>query len=60
MGYLNNINIDRRLIEYCSNCLDIRLYLKYDLDDSLPWHSAIRIGRTVEYVLGTMLNFLNL
>ena len=41
MGYLNNINSDRRLIEYCSNCLDIRLYLKYDLDESLPWHSTI-------------------
>ena len=41
VGYLNNINSDRRLIEYCSNCLDIRLYLKYDLDESLPWHSTI-------------------
>ena len=41
VGYLNNINSDRRLIEYCSNCLDIRLYLKYDLDEQLPWHSTI-------------------
>ena len=24
-GYINNINSDRKLIEYCSNCLDIRL-----------------------------------
>ncbi|MFN4081940.1 MAG: hypothetical protein ACK4NS_13660 [Saprospiraceae bacterium] len=27
VGYLNNINSDRKLIEYCSNCLDVRWYL---------------------------------
>ena len=59
VGYLNNINSDRRLIEYCSNYLDIGLYLKYDLDEQLPWHSTISRGSTVEPVLGTMLNFLN-
>ncbi len=41
VGYLNNINSDRKLIEYCSNCLDVRLYLKYDIDEELPWHSTI-------------------
>lgn len=41
VGYLNNINSDRKLIEYCSNCLDVRLFLKYDMDDNLPWHSTI-------------------
>ena len=41
VGYLNNINSDRRLIEYCSNCLDVRLYIKYDIDEPLPWHSTI-------------------
>jgi transposase len=41
VGYLNNINSDRKLIEYCSNCLDVRLFLKYDLDEALPWHSTI-------------------
>jgi transposase len=41
VGYLNNINYDRKLIEYCSNCLDIRLYIRYDLDEPLPWHSTI-------------------
>ena len=41
IGYLNNINSDRRLMDYCSNCLDIRLYLKYDIDEKLPWHSTI-------------------
>jgi transposase len=41
IGYLNNINSDRRLIQYCSNCLDIRLYLQYDIGEELPWHSTI-------------------
>ncbi len=41
VGYLNNINSDRRLIQYCANCLDIRLYLHYDIDESLPWHSTV-------------------
>lgn len=41
VGYLNNINSDRRLIEYCSNCLDVRLFIKYDIDEALPWHSTI-------------------
>jgi transposase len=41
VGYMNNISSDRRLIEMCSNRLDVRLYLKYDIDESLPWHSTI-------------------
>lgn len=41
VGYLNNINSDRALIRYCSNCLDVRLFLGYDLDEALPWHSTI-------------------
>jgi len=36
VGYLNNINSDRKLIEYCSNCLDVRLFIKYDIDEPLP------------------------
>ena len=41
VGYLNNINSDRSLIRYCSNCLDVRLFLGYDLNEDLPWHSTI-------------------
>jgi transposase len=41
VGYLNNINSDRKLIEYCSNCLDVRLFINYDIDEPLPWHSTI-------------------
>jgi IS5 family transposase len=28
-------------VEYCANCLDIRLFIKYDIDEPLPWHSTI-------------------
>ena len=41
VGYLNNINSDRKLVEYCSNCLDIRWFLRYDIDEALPWHSTL-------------------
>lgn len=41
VGYLNNLNSDRALLQYCSNCLDVRLFLGYDLDEELPWHSTI-------------------
>src|SRR5580658_6611289 len=41
IGYLNNISSDRALIEFCSNRLDTRLYLQYDIDEILPWHSTI-------------------
>lgn len=41
VGYLNNINSDRRLIEFCSDSLSIRLFLGYDVHEVLPWHSTI-------------------
>ena len=41
VGYLNNICSDRRLVDTCSNRLDLRLFLGYDIDEELPWHSTI-------------------
>jgi transposase len=41
VGYLNNINSDRALLRFCSDSLGIRLFLGYDLDEELPWHSTI-------------------
>ena len=41
VGYLNNIVSDRALIRFCADSLSIRLYLGYDLDEELPWHSTI-------------------
>jgi len=41
VGYLNNINSDRALMRYCADSLSIRLFLGYDLNEELPWHSTI-------------------
>ena len=41
VGYLNNIISDRKLIAYCSDSLSIRLFIGYDIDEQLPWHSTI-------------------
>src|SRR5215210_7213420 len=41
VGYINNINSDRKLADYCADSLGIRLFLGYDIDESLPWHSTI-------------------
>jgi transposase len=47
VGYLNNINSDRQLIAYCSDSLSIRLFLGYDVDEVLPWHSTISRTRAL-------------
>ena len=41
VGYINNIASDRKLVEFCADSLAIRLFLGYDIDESLPWHSTI-------------------
>lgn len=41
VGYLENITSDRRLLEHCSLRLDILLFLGYELDEDLPWHSTL-------------------
>ena len=46
-GYLNNINSDRALIRFSSNCLDIRLFLGYDIAENLPFHSTISRTRSL-------------
>ena len=47
VGYLNNINSDRALMRFCSNCLDVRLFLGYDINESLPFHSTISRTRAL-------------
>ncbi|MFN0292666.1 IS1182 family transposase, partial [Pedobacter helvus] len=47
VGYLNNINSDRALMRFCSNCLDVRLFLGYDISESLPFHSTISRTRSL-------------
>ena len=41
VGYLNNINSDRALLRFCGDSLGVRLFLGYDLDEEMPWHSTI-------------------
>ncbi len=63
VGYMNNINSDRGLIAYCSNCLDVRWYLQYDIDEELPWHSTISRTRQLygeEVFLGLFQKVLSL
>jgi len=47
VGYLNNICSDRGLMETCSNRLDLRLFLGYDLDEALPCHSTLSRTRAL-------------
>ena len=41
IGYLENLNSDRKLINHCSMRLDLLYFLGYDIDEELPWHSTI-------------------
>lgn len=41
IGYLENLNSDRKIIAHCSMRLDILFFLGYDIDEELPWHSTI-------------------
>src|SRR5688500_311998 len=40
VGYLENLNSDRKIIEHSKMRLDILFFLGYDLDEELPWHST--------------------
>jgi transposase len=41
VGYLENINSDRKIVEQCSLRLDVLYFLGYDIDEPLPWHSTL-------------------
>lgn len=41
VGYLENLNSDRKIIEHCTMRLDILFFLGYDIDEELPWHSTL-------------------
>lgn len=41
VGYLENINSDRRIISISRLRLDILYFIGYDLDEELPWHSTL-------------------
>lgn len=41
VGYLENINSDRKIIEHARLRLDILFFIGYDIDEELPWHSTL-------------------
>lgn len=47
VGYLENLNSDRKIIEHSRMRMDILFFLGYDLDEELPWHSTISRTRAL-------------
>ena len=41
IGYLENINSDRKIVESAQLRLDMLYFLDYDIDEPLPWHSTL-------------------
>ena len=41
IGYLENLNSDRKIIAHAQMRLDLLYFLGYNLDEPLPWHSTI-------------------
>jgi transposase len=41
VGYLENLNSDRRIIEHAGMRLDILFFIGYDIDEELPWHNTL-------------------
>lgn len=41
VGYLENLNSDRRIVCTAKMRLDILYFLGYNLDEELPWHSTL-------------------
>ncbi len=41
VGYIENINSDRKIIEHARLRLDILFFIGYDIDEELPWHSTL-------------------
>lgn len=41
VGYLENLNSDRRIISASRTRMDILYFIGYDLEEELPWHSTL-------------------
>ncbi len=41
VGYLENLNSDRKIMNHCSMRLDVLFFIGYDIDEELPWHSTL-------------------
>lgn len=47
IGYLENLNSDRKIIEHASMRMDMLYFLGYDVDEELPWHSTLSRTRNL-------------
>jgi transposase len=41
VGYFENLNSDRKIIQHASMRLDVLYFIGYDIDEELPWHSTL-------------------
>ena len=41
IGYLENLNSDRKIINHVSMRMDMLFFIGYDLEEVLPWHSTL-------------------
>ena len=41
VGYLENLNSDRKIISHASMRMDVLFFIGYDIDEELPWHSTL-------------------
>lgn len=41
VGYLENLNSDRKIMQHAAMRLDILFFIGYDIDEELPWHSTL-------------------
>ena len=41
VGYFENLNSDRKIIDHAGLRLDILFFIGYDIDEALPWHSTL-------------------
>ena len=54
IGYLENLNSDRRIINMTKLRLDMLYFIGYNIDEALPWHSTAAVLslqlRTITYI----------
>lgn len=41
IGYIENMNSDRKIVENASMRMDMLYFIGYDVDEELPWHSTL-------------------
>src|SRR3954471_19062012 len=41
VGYIENLNSDRKIIAHASMRMDVLYFIGYDIDEELPWHSTL-------------------